>query len=149
MPADYGQAGRAVAGQDLPRTRLTSCCPFARLPLPLPIAASTNRGLALLPNVGVVSASHDQLLKVWTFSGECIAELAGHTALVYCAAATADGLVASGSEDNTAKLWHADGTCLQVSLWVCGAAGCWSGGIDASADWNATVPCCQWVPSVL
>lgn len=52
--------------------------------------------------------------QVWTLSGECVAELVGHTALVYCAACTFDGLVASGSEDNTAKLWHADGTCLQV-----------------------------------
>lgn len=75
---------------------------------------SCRRGLALLPNVGVVSASHDQTLKVWTLSGECLAELVGHTALVYCAAATPEGLVASGSEDNTARLWHADGSCLQV-----------------------------------
>lgn len=64
--------------------------------------------------MGVVSASHDQTLKVWTLSGECLAELVGHTALVYCAAATPGGLVASGSEDNTARLWHADGSCLQV-----------------------------------
>ena len=109
----------------------------ASLPLSLP-----RRGLALLPNVGVVSASHDQTLKVWTFSGECIAELAGHTALVYACAATADGLVASGSEDSTAKLWHADGTCLQ------GGGGGGGGGAaaprrggfgDASADRNATL----------
>ena len=73
-----------------------------------------HRGLALLPGVGVVSASHDHTLKVWTFDGECIAELVGHDALVYCAAATADGLVASGSEDNTARLWQADGTPKQV-----------------------------------
>lgn len=53
---------------------------------------------------------------MWTLSGECVAELVGHTALVYCAACTFDGLVASGSEDNTAKLWHADGTCLQVMV---------------------------------
>eukprot|EP00887_Chlorella_sp_A99_P006848 scaffold2.g6848.t1 len=73
------------------------------------------RGLALLGDVGVVSASHDQTLKVWTFSGEPIAELVGHTALVYCAATAAgEGLIASGSEDNTVRLWHADGTCLQV-----------------------------------
>jgi WD40 repeat protein len=72
------------------------------------------RGLALLPGVGVVSASHDQTLKVWTFEGECIGELVGHTALVYCVAATEEGLIASGSEDNTLRLWRADGTCLQV-----------------------------------
>ena len=41
------------------------------------------RGLALLEGLGVVSASHDQMLKVWTFEGECIATLYGHTALVY------------------------------------------------------------------
>lgn len=73
-----------------------------------------HRGLALLPGVGVVSASHDQTLKVWTFEGECISELVGHTALVYAAAANEEGLIASGSEDNTLRLWRADGTCLQV-----------------------------------
>ena len=102
------------------------------------------RGLALLPGVGVVSASHDQTLKVWTFSGECIAELVGHTSLVYCDAATPDGLVASGSEDNTAKLWHADGTCLQVGrkgwgrVWACrwwSRAGAGAGSAAACAAW--------------
>lgn len=143
-----------------------------------PRCLSGCRGLALLHNVGVVSASHDQTLKarrvgaggrqlwgcraapgscccncqqrasrrpalatttplpatplpphpqVWTLSGECIAELVGHTALVYVAAATFDGLVASGSEDNTARLWHADGTCLQVRL-VVGVVGGRRGG---------------------
>ena len=31
----------------------------------------------------MVTASHDQTLKVWTFEGNCIATLFGHTALVY------------------------------------------------------------------
>lgn len=43
-----------------------------------------------------------------------MAELVGHTALVYQAAATADGLIASASEDNTVRLWRADGTCIQT-----------------------------------
>ena len=64
--------------------------------------------------MGVVSASHDQTLKVWTFEGECISELVGHTALVYSVACTEEGIIASGSEDNTLRLWRADGTCLQV-----------------------------------
>ena len=42
-----------------------------------------HRGLAGLEGLGVVSASHDQTLKVWTFDGDCIATLSGHTALVY------------------------------------------------------------------
>jgi len=105
------------------------------------------RSLALLPHsLGVVSASHDMSLKVWTLDAEPLAELVGHTALVYSVAAcdpsspksnsniaddgggggpsssnaansTADGvgvLIASGSEDNTARLWHIDGSCLQA-----------------------------------
>ena len=38
----------------------------------------------------------------------------GHTALVYRTAATAGGLVASASEDNSVRLWSADGQCLQT-----------------------------------
>ena len=73
------------------------------------------RGLALLNNIGVVSASHDQTLKVWTFEGDCIAELVGHTALVYSAACSDDGsLIASASEDNTVRTWRPDGQSLQT-----------------------------------
>ena len=73
------------------------------------------RGLALLNNIGVVSASHDQTLRVWTFQGDCIAELVGHTALVYNAACSDDGgLIASASEDNTVCTWRPDGQCLQT-----------------------------------
>ena len=114
------------------------------------------RGLALLPEVGVVSASHDQTLKVWTLAGECLSELVGHTALVYSAAATPpDGgsLVASGSEDNTARLWHADGACLQVRgrcLRGCGVCVQWGmrmrngwDGWDARGACTARHPACQ------
>lgn len=75
----------------------------------------TVRGLALLNHIGVVSASHDQTLRVWTFQGDCIAELVGHTALVYSAACSDDGsLIASASEDNTVRTWRPDGQCLQT-----------------------------------
>lgn len=68
----------------------------------------------MVPDVGVVSASHDQTLRLWSFAGETLAELVGHTALVYSAAAHApSGLIASASEDNTARLWHGNGSCLQ------------------------------------
>lgn len=79
------------------------------------LAWGTCRGLALLNNIGVVSASHDQTLRVWTFQGDCIAELVGHTALVYNAACSDDGgLIASASEDNTVRTWRPDGQCLQT-----------------------------------
>lgn len=79
------------------------------------MAWGVRRGLALLNNIGVVSASHDQTLRVWTFQGDCIAELVGHTALVYNAACSDDGgLIASASEDNTVRTWRPDGQCLQT-----------------------------------
>jgi phospholipase A-2-activating protein len=62
--------------------------------------------------VGFVSASHDQTLRVWTLGGDCIGELEGHAALVYSVAVSAKGVIASASEDNTAKCWWPDGTCL-------------------------------------
>lgn len=69
----------------------------------------------MLNHIGVVSASHDQTLRVWTFQGDCIAELVGHTALVYSAACSDDGsLIASASEDNTVRTWRPDGQCLQT-----------------------------------
>lgn len=34
----------------------------------------------------MVSASHDQTLRLWDFSGSCMAEFVGHTAIVYSAA---------------------------------------------------------------
>ena len=70
------------------------------------------RGLALLADYGVVSASHDMTLKVWDFQGSIVSDLIGHTAIVYSAATSPSGLVASASEDNTARVWSPDGSCL-------------------------------------
>jgi phospholipase A-2-activating protein len=73
------------------------------------------RALASLPGVGLVTGSHDASLKVWTLEGEQLAELVGHTSLVYSvAAAPAGGEVSSGGEDGTARVWRPDGACLQT-----------------------------------
>ncbi len=80
----------------------------------LEVRCAERRGLALLPGIGFVSASHDHTLRVWDAGGALLAELVGHTALVYRAAAAAGGLVASASEDCTVRLWAADGACLQT-----------------------------------
>ncbi|CAI5478119.1 unnamed protein product [Closterium sp. Yama58-4] len=72
------------------------------------------RGLALLPAVGLLSASHDGSVKLWDLSLQPLLEMVGHTALVYSVASTAGGeLIASASEDATARLWK-DGECMQV-----------------------------------
>ena len=70
------------------------------------------RGLALLEGFGIVSASHDMTLKVWDFQGAVIADLIGHTAIVYSVATSASGLIASASEDSSARVWNHHGQCL-------------------------------------
>lgn len=55
-------------------------------------------GVALLPGLGgFVSGSHDCSLRVWTLQGDCLAEMHGHSAIIYAVAATATGLIASGA----------------------------------------------------
>jgi WD40 repeat protein len=54
------------------------------------------RGVCVLPGVGFVSGSHDCSLRVWSLSGEVMAELCGHSAIIYSVAATPAGLIASG-----------------------------------------------------
>lgn len=72
------------------------------------------RGLAVYPGVGFVSASHDGTARVWAVSGETLLHLVGHTALVYQAAVhPPSGLIATASEDNTARIWR-DGACVQT-----------------------------------
>ena len=82
--------------------------------------ADTVRGLALMPNVGFLSASHDCTARLWTLEGETVCVFIGHAALVYSASCVSvssqtGSLVITGSEDNTAKLWNRnDGSCLQT-----------------------------------
>ena len=80
--------------------------------------ADTVRGLALMPGVGFLSASHDCTARLWTLGGETVSVFAGHAALVYsaaCVSLPSHALVITGSEDNTCKLWNpGDGSCLQT-----------------------------------
>ncbi|GAX81885.1 hypothetical protein CEUSTIGMA_g9313.t1 [Chlamydomonas eustigma] len=75
----------------------------------------TVRALAVFPGLGLVSGSHDLTLRVWDMQGNTLAELLGHTAIIYSVAVHAEkNLIASGSEDGTARLWRPSGECLQV-----------------------------------
>lgn len=76
----------------------------------------TVRCLAMMSNVGVVSGSHDMTIRVWGTDGQKIAELVGHTGIIYAVSAMeGSGIIASGSEDNTTRIWmFATRTCLQV-----------------------------------
>ncbi|PWA79696.1 transducin family protein / WD-40 repeat family protein [Artemisia annua] len=51
-------------------------------------------------------------IRLWALTGEVLLEMVGHTAIVYSIDAHKSGLVASGSEDGSAKIWK-DGVCVQ------------------------------------
>ncbi|KAK1301231.1 hypothetical protein QJS10_CPB13g00110 [Acorus calamus] len=72
----------------------------------------TVRDLAVMPGLGVLSASHDSSIRLWALTGQVLMEMVGHTSIVYCVDAHASGLIASGSEDCSLKLWK-DGVCIQ------------------------------------
>ncbi len=64
-----------------------------------------------------MSGSHDKTARVWTFTGEVLSELVGHTEIIYnvaCSSVEGCSMIATASEDNTVKLWQADGQCLQT-----------------------------------
>lgn len=84
--------------------------PHPTLPyLPNPIPSTLIRALCVLPGVGFVSASHDQSLRVWALTGETLAELYGHSAIIYCVAATPGGLIASGRGVEALAVWAVGG----------------------------------------
>lgn len=63
---------------------VVTCVPVASLQVCSDLSReSPCRGLAVVPGLGFVSASHDQTLQIWTAAGESIATLVGHTAIVY------------------------------------------------------------------
>ena len=109
----------------------------------------TVRGLAIMPGVGFLSASHDCTARLWSRDGETSAIFAGHAALVYSVASIRLGsgsLVVTGSEDNTCKLWNPlDGSCVQTlahpgCVWaVAGGLGGLGDSKNAGAD---VVTCC-------
>eukprot|EP00899_Mesostigma_viride_P019018 jgi/Mesvir1/27117/Mv20795-RA.2 len=72
------------------------------------------RGLGLVDGVGFLTSSHDCTLRLWSFQGASLMEYPGHDRLVYSVAASpVTGLWASGSEDNSARVWQ-DGRCVQT-----------------------------------
>ncbi|WOH04652.1 hypothetical protein DCAR_0624063 [Daucus carota subsp. sativus] len=74
--------------------------------------SDTVRSLAVMPGLGFLSASHDSSIRLWALSGEVLLEMVGHTSIVYSVDAHVSGLIVSGSEDCSAKIWK-DGVCLQ------------------------------------
>ncbi|CAN1255594.1 Phospholipase A-2-activating protein [Linum perenne] len=72
----------------------------------------TVRSLAVMPDLGVLSASHDGSIRLWALTGEVLMEMVGHTSIVYSVDSHCSGVIVSGSEDRSAKIWK-DGSCVQ------------------------------------
>ncbi|KAK6946202.1 WD40 repeat [Dillenia turbinata] len=51
-------------------------------------------------------------IRLWAVSGEALMEMVGHTSIVYSVDSHISGLIVSGSEDCSAKIWK-DGVCIQ------------------------------------
>ncbi|CAN0909980.1 Phospholipase A-2-activating protein [Linum grandiflorum] len=73
----------------------------------------TVRSLAVMPELGLLSASHDGSIRLWALTGEVLLEMVGHTSIVYSVDSHSSGLIVSGSEDRSAKIWK-DGSCVQT-----------------------------------
>ncbi|GAB2267294.1 hypothetical protein Dimus_002279 [Dionaea muscipula] len=72
----------------------------------------TVRGLAVMAGLGILSASHDGSIRLWALTGQVLMEMVGHTSLVYSVDSHSSGLIVSGSEDCSAKIWK-DGARVQ------------------------------------
>eukprot|EP00963_Diacronema_lutheri_P007634 scaffold660_cov365-Pavlova_lutheri.AAC.14 len=73
------------------------------------------RSICVFGNLGFLSASHDCTIRLWSFTGVEMLVMTGHTGLVYSLAPFPGlDLVASGSEDNTVKIWNSNGKCIQT-----------------------------------
>lgn len=104
------------------------------------------RGLALLPGIGFVSCANDETIIVWSFEGEVLQELHGHTAFVYTVDVLSTGpgsyLILSGSEDRTLKIWK-DGECVQT---ITHPSGVWS--VASGGDGMIVTGCADGVARV-
>lgn len=73
------------------------------------------RAMAEVPNEGIITASHDMTLGYWDYEGRRLVTFVGHSAIIYCCDfSIKTNLIASGSEDNTCRIWNLDGTCIRV-----------------------------------
>eukprot|EP00927_Polykrikos_kofoidii_P049319 TRINITY_DN43393_c0_g1_i1.p1 TRINITY_DN43393_c0_g1~~TRINITY_DN43393_c0_g1_i1.p1 ORF type:complete len:765 (+),score=159.92 TRINITY_DN43393_c0_g1_i1:70-2295(+) len=95
------------------------------------------RGISV-SSTHVITASNDNLLKMWSFDGLEMARLSGHASFVYGADHSADGQeIYSFSDDCTLKVWSTADTSCRQSIVHAGTV--WQGCALPNGD---VVTCC-------
>ncbi|GFY89670.1 transducin family protein [Actinidia rufa] len=57
------------------------------------LVTDTVRSLAVMPGLGILSASHDGSIRLWAISGQVLMEMVGHTSIVYSVDSHTSGLL--------------------------------------------------------
>ena len=71
------------------------------------------RSFTNFEEIGFVSCSNDETVKFWTNEGDLLQSMSGHAGFVFDVYEISPGVVASGSDDRSVKIWK-DGECVQT-----------------------------------
>lgn len=55
-----------------------------------------------------MSVSNDETGKMWSYDGELLYELIGHSGFVFCVKSMINGDIVTGSDDRSMKIWNGD-----------------------------------------
>ena len=76
------------------------------------------RSLCYIPNLGILSASHDNTAKLWSTQYRLERTFLGHTSLIYSIHffhnSERNCFVVTSSEDRSCKIWNIHGECIQT-----------------------------------
>lgn len=53
-----------------------------------------------------MSVSNDESAKVWTYDGELLYSLLGHSGFIFCVKVLTNGDIVTGSDDRSIKIWR-------------------------------------------